>query len=421
MRFKDYRLKDGRRVHIRDDGDGGVAVLEASNVVYLNRTALFFLIEYLEGKSEDEVLKDAKRKFRKVRDEEVRRHYREFLQKIEGFLHGYADPVTDLGFETVPVAIESVRSPLRMDLLLTYRCNNKCVHCYTSSPKEEVRELGTEDWRRVLDKLHDEVGVPNVTFTGGEPTMRNDLEELIAHAERKGIVCGMVTNGRRLMDEEYAGSLVKAGLDYVQVTLESHREEIHDRITGVAGSWRETVEGIRNLVREGIYVDVNATLLKDNIGDVEGLVELAAELGVRGFSLNRLIYSGRGGDVEEPSFDEIKRVILLAHELSIEHDLNFTWYGVTRYCELNPEELGVGPKFCSACSINMAIDPEGNVLPCQSYFKPLGNILRDRWEDIWNHKLCREIREGLRVKEECSTCQLFHICRGGCPLEARFR
>ncbi len=421
MRFRDYRLKDGRRIHIRDDGDGGVAVLEASNVLYLNRTALFFLIEYLEERSEEEVVKDTRRRFRKVRDEEVRKHYREFLRKIERFLHGYADPVTDLGFETVPLAIKSVKSPLRMDLLLTYRCNNKCTHCYTSSPRDSVRELKTEDWKRILDRLHDTVGVPNVTFTGGEPTMRDDLKELIAHAERKGIVCGMVTNGRRLSYEKYASSLVKAGLDYVQVTLESHRKKIHDGVTGVEGSWEETVQGIRNLVREGIYVDVNATLLKDNVSDVEGLVEFAAELGARGFSLNRLIRSGRGEEVEEPNFDEIKRAILLAHELSIEHDLNFTWYGVTRYCELNPEELGVGPKFCSACSINMAIDPEGSVLPCQSYFKPLGKILRDRWKDIWNHKLCREIREGFKVKKECLECQLFHVCRGGCPLEAESR
>ena len=199
---------------------------------------------------------------------------------------------------------------------------------------------------------------------------------------------------------------------------------MHEKITRVPSSWRETVEGIKNVVRAGLYVDVNMTLSKLNVDHVAEYVDFLAELGVRNVSANRLIYAGKALEVREwfePSFEETARALEPLREKALEHGMRFTWYGVTRYCELNPLELEVGLKFCSACSITIAVEPDGTVIPCQSYFHPLGNILRDKWEKIWNHKLCREIRERQFAADHCKACPYFEACGGGCPLEAAVR
>ena len=96
-----------------------------------------------------------------------------------------------------------------MDLAITYRCNNDCAHCYNARSRD-YPELSTKHWYQILDKLW-AIGIPHVVFTGGEPTLRQDLPELIAHAEQNGQITGINTNGRRLSDRDYVENLVKAG------------------------------------------------------------------------------------------------------------------------------------------------------------------------------------------------------------------
>ncbi len=108
-----------------------------------------------------------------------------------------------------------------MDLALTFRCQNDCVHCYAGGP-HETPELTTAQWKSVIDKLS-EIGVFILTFTGGEPTLRDDLPELLLYAQNKGMVTGLISNGRKLKDKAYVDVLEKSGLDFVQVTLESHK------------------------------------------------------------------------------------------------------------------------------------------------------------------------------------------------------
>ena len=117
-------------------------------------------------------------------------------------------------------------APYRMDLAITYRCNNECGHCYNGRSRQ-YPELTTQDWKNILDRLW-QIGIPHIIFTGGEPTLRNDLDELIRHAESNGQITGLNTNGRRLKDPSYVQQLVDAGLDHVQITLESHNPNIHD-------------------------------------------------------------------------------------------------------------------------------------------------------------------------------------------------
>lgn len=417
-----YRATDewkGLRLHLRVEEDGsGVLVINASRVIFLNRTATEYVHLFMGGKSEEEVVREVGKRF-KVDPKTILEDYRDVLFVVNTFAKtSDICPVTYLGVEKIEPFQRELSAPYRMDLALTYRCNNRCVHCYAGGPRE-TEELKTRQWFRVIDRLF-RVGIPHVTFTGGEPTLREDLPQLIRHAEETGLVSGLVTNGRRLRDARYVDGLVEAGIDHIQITLESHRAEVHDRITGVPGSWEESVQGLKNAIATPIYTIVNITLNQYNAKDIAETIDFLHNLGLNQFACNSLIYSGKAPEVAgdfalneadlEPLLTEIK-----SHADAL--GMDFIWYTPTQYCVTNPLKLELGIKSCSACRINMCVEPTGDVIPCQSYFKQLGNILTDDWKKIWNHPLCRQIRERKYAPEKCRECPQLGICAAGCPLK----
>jgi radical SAM protein with 4Fe4S-binding SPASM domain len=309
-------------------------------------------------------------------------------------------------------------APYRMDLALTYRCNEACPHCYVARPAH-YSEMDTVSWKAVLDRVWD-VGIPHVCFTGGEATLRPDLVELVAYAQEKGLVAGLLTNGRRLSDADYVRSLVAAGLDHVQITLESHDAAIHDEMVGVQGAWEETVAGIRNSVDADVYLMTNTTLTDLNVPVIEETLDFLAGLGVQTVACNGLIYAGRGVDagIGIPEAD-LEPIMGLVRDKAAELELRLIWYTPTRYCEFNPLEHDLGVKGCSAARYNMCVEPNGDVLPCQSYFESLGNMLHDPWEAIWDSALANHLRSRAWLPDECKECPDVEVCGGGCPLYAQ--
>ncbi len=413
----------GLRLHLRLERDGsGILIINVSRVLFLNRTAAEYVTSFIRGDSEEETVKKIVKRYR-VDAETARKDYREILYVINTFVNTPdVCPVSYLGVEKLEPFKRELSAPYRMDLAITYRCNNKCVHCYAGGPRE-TGELTTKEWFKVMDKIF-KLGIPHVVFTGGEPTLRNDLPELIAYAEKIGLVCGLVTNGRRLKDESYFQSLVEAGLDHIQITLESHDPQIHDRITGVAGSWEETVEGLKNAIESPIYTLTNTTLNKYNVKGILETIDFIYGLGLRQFACNSLIYSGKATEpkiAKEFAIKESSLELILAkiRDHARKLRMEFIWYTPTEYCVLNPLKLDLGIKTCSACRISMCIEPDGTVIPCQSYFAPLGNMLKDSWEKIWRHPLCLEIRSRKYVPEKCRECPTLNICGGGCPLKVK--
>jgi radical SAM protein with 4Fe4S-binding SPASM domain len=282
-----------------------------------------------------------------------------------------------------------------------------------------MKQLTTQEWILVINKLFD-LGIPQVVFTGGEPTLRDDLAELIAQTQKVGLVSGLVTNGRKLKDEPYFKSLVDAGLDHIQITLESHNPKIHDKITGVKGSWDETMQGLKNAIASPIYTISNTTLNKYNIKDILKTIDFIHNLGLKQFACNSLIYSGKAPEVAKNfALDEasLEPVLTQIRNRARELGMEFIWYTPTEYCVLNPLQLELGIKSCSACRISMCIEPDGTVIPCQSYFVPLGNILKDEWKKIWQNPLCLKLRARKYVPDKCYECPSLNVCGGGCPLK----
>lgn len=313
------------------------------------------------------------------------------------------------------------QAPYKADLALHYTCNNQCAHCY-NEPGRRAKSLALPEWREVLRRLW-RIGIPYVIFTGGEPTLHPHLVELVGEASRLGQITGLNTNGRRLAEPGLAEALRDAGLDHVQITLQSDLPAIHNHMVG-ASAWEETVAGIRRCRETGLHVLTNTTLVSENAGRALELVDFLSRLGLKTFAVNGIIHSGCGyhfpGALTEA---ELGPLLASVRDRAAALGLDFLWYTPTRYCRLSPVALGLGPKACNAGEYSICVEPDGAVLPCQSYYQPVGNLLHDPWEKLWQSDLFqhwryrRECPEAAGLPRACADCEDLDLCGGGCPLE----
>ena len=402
------------RFHLRvDSKQKGVLIIDASQLVELNGTALDYVRCVLEGRSEESTYRYMGHRYKNLARATANEHYARISAQLERFIHGDRDVIGTIGTDRPTIGADDFPAPYRMDLALTYRCQNRCDHCY-NEPREMV-ELDRENWLRVIDRTW-ELGVPHIVFTGGEPTLLPFLADLVERSEQHGQVTGLITNGRNLRTPGYLKGLVVKGLDHVQITVLSHREEVHDRQCGSAGAWKETIEGLKVALNEDLYASTNTTIMRSNFPDMEDTLRFLMAMGAKNVAFNSIIRSGKGTEAEGVTYPELAALLTRLKLIADEAGVKLIWYTPTPYCELNPINLGLGIKQCTACSLNMAVEPDGTVLPCQSYYRPLGNILRDPWESIWGHELCRNIRQRKYLDKKCSDCELMDTCGGGCPL-----
>lgn len=295
----------------------------------------------------------------------------------------------------------NMSAPHRMDLMVSamtdssgkWQCNQKCKFCYASGQfLSGVKELTADEWKNVIDKLK-MAGVPMLTFTGGEPTMRDDLVELIDYS--KWFVTRLNTNGVALTSK-LAAALRKASLDSVQITLYSHDEAVHNSLVG-SKHWADTVDGIKNAVAAGLDVSINTPLCSLN-KDYLTTVKFINSLGVRFVTVSGLICTG-GAQGQHESYDlnedQLCDAVFAAKAYCDAQgmEIDFTSPGLISKDKL--EEVGMKVPSCGAALSNMAIAPDGTVIPCQSWLasgSELGNILTDDFNSIWNHTVCRKLR-----------------------------
>lgn len=410
------RKGEKSRIHLRIDPDGtGTLIVNASRVMHLNPTAALMARLILEEKGQAEIVHSLTSRYA-VSRKQAEADLSAFRVQLDELIRpDGVCAIHELDLETVMPFSARPSAPYRMDLAITYRCNNDCAHCYNARERN-FPELHTENWKHILDRLW-ELGVPHVVFTGGEATLRNDLPELIAHAESNGQITGLNTNARRLADKKYVQALVDAGLDHVQITVESCDEQIHDRMMRARGAFKQTIRGLQNALETKLYVMTNTTMLRTNVHTIPRTLDFLADLGVPTIGLNALIYAGHGLTVGTGLREtELQPILDMAVEKTAARGQRLIWYTPTQYCKFDPTESNLGVKGCTASLYSMCIESNGNVLPCQSYYVPLGNFLTDPWESIWNHKLSVKLRERHGLPAKCEGCPVVAECGGGCPL-----
>lgn len=309
--------------------------------------------------------------------------------------------------------------PVLSEIALTYRCNNRCFFCYASAPDRgrEVPEMSTAQVKTVLDKIRRQAQVPMVSFTGGEPTLRRDLPELIAHAKSLDMWANLITNGIRCADPDFVARLAEAGLDSAQVSLEAGDAAAHDEVVGHPGAFEKTVAAVGALRAAGVRTHTNTTINTRNRDALFGLIDFVAqELGSEYLSMNMVIRTGGAVGVPDITYTEIGELALALKAHAEERGIRFVWYSPVPYCLFNPAANGLGGQSCAAADGLLSIAPNGDVLPCSSFERGIGNLLREDFAAIWNRRTARYWRHKEFLPPGCRDCDLADMCCAACPL-----
>ena len=387
------------------------AILLKEFITCLNKTNGQSLTDADVIKLVNEVVDNVQKLFKKAKETDIRADLLDIVNTLKAVAYG-EEPPTEIGLLTLAEYSDCMKAPHRVDLLVSamekdhvWNCNQHCLHCYACGERlASAVELPTKDWMTIIDKLK-KACVPAVTFTGGEPTMRKDLVELVDHA--RWFVTRLNTNGL-LLSKELCKNLYAASLDSVQVTFYSSDKEIHNKLVG-GDHFDATVDGIRNALEAGLDVSVNTPLCSVNQDYAETL-QFLKRLGVHYFSCSGLIPSGnalRGpSSVTRLSKEEITAVVQKAWQYCTEHELelSFTSPGWIEEHELLRMKMVVPS--CGACLSNMAVAPNGQLIPCQSWLHEdgLGNLLEREFSDLWDSERCLARRRETIVAAK--TCPL---------------
>ena len=344
------------RIHLRLQPDGSaVLVVNAATVLHLNPTAAEYAYHFVRGSDPEDAAKEVAARYRVPR-EVARKDYRDFGDRIQALLTTPdLDPTAHLDFERVTPHSTELTAPLRLDCALTYRLPAGTQAEYAPTKRVD-RELTAEEWGTILDKAW-LVGIPHVTFTGGEPTLRDDLPDLIARAEKNGQVCGLLTDGLKLADKAYLDTLLQTGLDHLLVLLQPANP----------ASWR----ALEVIMPADIFVTVHITVSSENMEEAGSALERLAALGVKALSLTAA--------EDTLSLTELQNKA--AHlGLALKYDLPVPYSPAHPVAMETAEDQvpeGAGKAW-------LYLEPDGDVLPAQGMAdRILGNFLRDPWEEIY--------------------------------------
>jgi radical SAM protein with 4Fe4S-binding SPASM domain len=285
-----------------------------------------------------------------------------------------------------------------------------------TSGRKRYAELSTDEWKKIILIFRDEAKIPFFSFSGGEPLIRKDLEELIAFASESGLEVNLVSNGT-LADSTRSASLYRAGLRTAQISVEAPDRMLHDRLTGRVGAFDQTIAGIKNLMDMGISVQTNTTITALNRESVLQMPTFLAGLGIRRFAMNMYI-PGTGSPRNDLfiGYDEIGAVVDRIRKMAYNEGLVFYWYSPTPFCYYNPIARGMGNKSCAAVDGLLAVAANGSILPCSSWDEPIGNLLEKPFRELWFSERAQFFKHKHFAPESCKSCTSFIACQGACPL-----
>jgi MoaA/NifB/PqqE/SkfB family radical SAM enzyme len=315
----------------------------------------------MKGTSPEGTARQVAKRYR-ISQAEAHKDYMDFRDRVQTLIHTPdLDPTTFLDFERVAPHSQDLTAPLRLDCALTYRLPSS-ADASLAPTKRVDRELTTGEWQTILDKAW-AVGIPHITFTGGEPTLREDLPALIAHAEKIGQVTGLLSDGLKLADKEYLHTLLQTGLDHLLLILDPENQ----------ASWK----ALETVMPEDLYTTVHLTVTPHNVKQADEILEKLAKMEVKSISLG----------ASEASLHEALHAL---HDKASSLGLTLRWDLPVPYSAENPvahetieDEVPSG-----AGKVWLYVEPDGDVLPAQGEAdKILGNFLRDPWEKIYHYRV----------------------------------
>jgi len=325
---------------------------------------------------------------------------------------------------------------------ITYACNLKCRHCYAGAGKPSQDELTTSEATRAIDEL-DRAGVPLLAFSGGEPLVRKDLFELIRYARDKGIYVALASNGT-LITGRKARALKDAGVRFIQISLDGASAATHDRFRGIDGVFQGAIQGIRNCVEEGLFVNVATTATRHNYQEIPRIIDLCEDLGVRWFTMYNFVPTGRGAFITDDDLtpEEREEVLKMLWErrgngstvdvlstapqfarvaLQAEVGKDERVYPTHFANPALPGRLANLAEFIGGCGCGRfyaALRPNGDIEPCVFFPLTIGNIKQDDFAALWrSNPVLNDLRNKDVLGGACGQCDYRYYC-GGCRARA---
>lgn len=333
-------------------------------------------------------------------------------------------------------------APFQVVWNITRACNLFCKHCYENAGRPDEKELNTEEAMRGIKTLA-EANVLILAFSGGEPTIRKDIVDLIKCASDHGMYCAVATNGLTFSSIEKTREFKRAGLQFVQVSLDGANPETHDEFRGLKGAFKMAIEAIKNCVSEGLFVEIATTVTRFNFREVPAIFDLAEKLNVNWFMMYNFVPSGRGREIAQVDLTPKERESLLAWSLERMEDSKvqilstapqFARVALQCHSAIMPTHfynprLSAGLRNladfiggCGAGRFYLAVEPNGDIYPCVFFpHEPsvkVGNLLKDDFKKLWRkNKLLLTLRNRDALSEHCGICEYRYVC-GGCRARA---
>ena len=348
------------RIHLRVERDGtGILIVNAATVLHLNATACEYAYHLIKETPLEKVISDISHRYQ-IHPDQVKKDFQGFKEKIDLLLSTIdLDPVTIFNTTREEVNSANLSAPLRLDCALTYHTSEDYVA--GSTPLDRVdRELIQPEWEKILTSAW-QAGIPHVIFTGGEPTLRPDLPDLIQYAENLGMVSGLLSDGLRFSEPEFLEKVLQAGLDHVMVIYNQQNENAR--------------ESLRDLLSADLFVTVHLTITDQNQASISNVIRDLAEKDVKSLSLS----------INSP---DLKSVLAEARDLAAFYQLSLVWDLPVPYSNLNPVRLELeefNENISGAGKAWMYVEPDGDVFLGQGFAHKLGNLLTDAWEQIWTN------------------------------------
>lgn len=310
---------------------------------------------------------------------------------------------------------------------LTSGCNLACRHCWLAPTRARdgasAGGLSLERIRQVLDEAVP-LGLTSVKLTGGEPLLHPQLSEVLSIVRDRDLTLTVETNGV-LCTPQHAAAIAACRSAFVSVSLDAAEPEIHDRIRGTNGAFEGALAGIRLLRDAGATTQIIMSLMRDNVCQIEPLVQLAERLQVPTVKLNVIQPAGRArSDAARSELLSVPELIALARRVNTDMGNRDTVQVLfdlpSAFRPLSSIAHGPGGGVCSVRELigviadgHYALCGIGTHVPELSF----GIVGQDRLADIWDHHpVLMEIREGMpdRLEGICSQCLMKHLCLGSC-------
>lgn len=327
-----------------------------------------------------------------------------------------------INIDDIPSSITaSEYAPRSVEFDITPKCNSKCIYCMADTRMKNPLELSTKKIIEVIDELND-LGIWSITLSGGEPTLRSDLFEILDHTKKLELATSVFTNAI-LIDKKLAKKFSEYENLFMQISLDSTNPSHHDKHRGVNGAFKKTLQGIKNLLEYDIFIEIATIVSPINIDDMEELTSFVHNLGIKSIRISPAAIVGKACDIEEKLQLDKNQLMNLGKRIE---RLNKKYKG-SLIISKSPHMVRFSGnasskeplKKCGVGKNNLYIAPNGFVYPCMLLAFPeflLGDIKKEKVSKIWNESpILKKFRDlSIDSFEKCNSCKFKEICNGGC-------